>query len=427
MTDVKKFKLSARGLSNIESCSHKNDFKFIVDGKEYFCLSFFADFISPVIAQRHAIDPCMDCFVIDVKDPNNYFPLVLDLMKGKGISISSKQRDFFKNVAIALGNNEVLAHVQNISVKSLNSLNALSSLEEKLQYNLDVTDEIECIASHFYKFDQKLLAQLDLGILMRILHSPNLTVKSESDVFKFIMSLVKKDRSYIKLFSAMMFSALSPSEIAEFNATVKFEDLDPLLWKSIKNRLVFKTKMVHVSNRYNIKITKVPFNGISQMFNGIMNYLREKCGGVNPVIGKAVAVTLGFPSECSVQPYELFERRKTPRWYLQEKENNYICLDFKDGKVSMDGYSWGSGSDSSYWEYPVSYTWEGSNDGQNWDEIDKRNENKDMGGNDKTHHWTCPKSQFYRYIRFRLRHVTRKGGLYSTQLELFGEYQEPKT
>jgi len=419
-------KLSSRGLQNIESCHHKEDFKFIVDGKEYFCLSFFADFISPIIAQRHAIDPCMDCFVVNVKDPDNYFPLVLDLMRGKSLSISSKQRDFFKNVAIALGNDELLTYVQNISVASLNALNALSSLEEKIQYNFDVTEEIECIASNFFKIDQRLLAQLDIGILMRILHSPNLTVSSEVDVFNFIVSLVKKDRKYAILFSAMIFSSLSSSQITEFNSIIKYEDLDPLLLNSMKNRLVFKTPNVQIPNRYNRKIHKIPFKGNNEMFNGIMDFLRKENDGKNPVDIHLVKITMGFPTECKVNPRELFERRTRPRWYLPEKEDNFICLDFVGGKVSMDGYSWGSGSDSSYWEYPVSFTWEGSNDYNMWEVIDKKDENTDMGGNEKTHHWNCNKSKFYRYIRFRLRDVTRKGGLYSTQLELFGEYEEPK-
>ena len=424
MTTVKKFKLTSKGLQNVAKCYHPDDFKFIVGNKEYKCPSFFADFISPRIANCHAIDPCMNYFVVDIDDPNNYFELALDLFHGKGFKILPKQREFFKQLAIIFQNNELLCYALDIATQNLTASNALSSLEEKIPYGLDISKEIEVIASNFYKFKPMLLENLDVNILMRILHSPHLVVNSESSLFEFVLSLVKQNPDYSVLFSAVKFECLKESEVEQFNKIIKFDQMSPLIWAAIKPRLLLKTQPVLVNSRYNRKIFDCLFKK-DKIFDGIINFLRARNKGLNPVDVGAVVVTVKV-NECSVKPRELFERDSRPRWYLAEKEDNYICLDFVGGKVSIDGYSWGSGNDSSYWEYPVSYTWEGSNDNQKWTIIDQRDENTDMGGNEKTHHWTCKKSPFFRYVRFRLRKIQRNGGLYSTQLELFGQYEEPK-
>ena len=423
MTEIKRLKLSSKGLQNIAKCNHNDDFKFIVGKKEYKVPSFFADFISPRIANCHAIDPCMNYFVVDIDDPNDYFPIALDFIKGKNFKILPKQREFFKNLAIIFENDELLSYALDIVTPTLTSSNALSSLEEKLPYNLDISKEIDNIASNFHKYNSKLLSQLNVNVLMRILHSPKLVVESESHLFDFVYELASSNPDYIILFSAIKFECLDEAEMKKFNSLIKYEDMDPLIWSALKPRLTFKTEKVGIAIRYNRKIIKCPYNG--EMFNGIMDYLRSVNKGRNPVEAGAVAVSVKV-QECSVKPSELFDRKKKPRWYLAEKEDNYLCLDFKGGQVSMNGYSWGSGNDSSYWEYPVYYTWEGSKDQKQWTVIDERDNNTDMGGNEKTHHWTCKKSPFFRYIRFRLRHVTRSGGLYSTQLELFGEYEVPR-
>ena len=81
---------------------------------------------------------------------------------------------------------------------------------------------------------------------------------------------------------------------------------------------------------------------------------------------------------------------------------------------------------NSYWQYPVSFTWEGSNDNNSWQTIDTKDNNTDMGGEKGNHYWEINNSshQFYRYIRFRIRNIQRTGGLFCSQLELFGDIKD---
>lgn len=424
MSETKSFKLSSAGLHNIGHGKGMNNFKLIVDSKEYLCNKFFVDFISPKIAEIHLIDPLLDAFKIEIPDPNTYFPDFLDLFNGKPVKFQNEQREFFKKVAVALGNTELLTKLLDIPKENINSQNALSVLEEKLPYGLDITNEINIIASSFYNINTDLLENLSIDILLRILNSPQLTIRSESELFEFIKHIIELNEEGQVLLSALNFTQLEDKDMEEFSKIVQFDSSKTLLWNSFRSRLLLECKQTQQKTRYNKKIAKCLYQE-DKMFDGIFNYIRKLNKGVNPIDCGAVAAKV-LITECTIKIRELLERETHPRWYLTEKDNNFLQFDFINGKVSMNGYSWGSGSESSYWEYPVSYTWEGSDDNENWIAIDIKDNNEDMGGNEKTHHWECKKSPFFRYIRFRLRNVQRRGGLYSTQLELFGYYEEPK-
>ena len=108
-------------------------------------------------------------------------------------------------------------------------------------------------------------------------------------------------------------------------------------------------------------------------------------------------------------------------WFLKSEENNWLCFEFKYGKVSMNGYSWESDEKTNLWDLPISFIWEGSDNNSNWTTIDSKDNNRQMG-TQSSHYCSCPKSPFYKYIRFRLVTVQYSGYLYSRHLELFGEY-----
>ena len=106
---------------------------------------------------------------------------------------------------------------------------------------------------------------------------------------------------------------------------------------------------------------------------------------------------------------------------MNEIANNSVSFDFKDRKVSLSAYTIKSYNDWSYWEYPVNFAIEGSNDFNQWEMIDDKPNNTEMGGNDKVHTWTCSQSPFYRYIRFRLKSTYDIGCLYTDHFEFFGK------
>ncbi|EAX86060.1 hypothetical protein TVAG_252090 [Trichomonas vaginalis G3] len=155
-------------------------------------------------------------------------------------------------------------------------------------------------------------------------------------------------------------------------------------------------------------------------YDGIFSYLRMRNNGQNPLDCGAVSVSTSQGNGGNNS--DLFEyTKKNHQWYLKEIANNSVSFDFKDKKVSLSAYTIKSRDGESYWEYPVDFAIEGSNDFTQWEMIDDKPNNTEMGGNDKVHTWFCSQSPFYRYIRFRLKSIHSSGGLLTDHFEFFGK------
>ncbi|EAY00537.1 hypothetical protein TVAG_286740 [Trichomonas vaginalis G3] len=153
----------------------------------------------------------------------------------------------------------------------------------------------------------------------------------------------------------------------------------------------------------------------------MFTYIREQNNGQNPLTCKAIDVYIsnGYSGRTS----NLFEYSKTGHgWGLSEVTNNFISFDFKENKISLEAYTIKSGyaSGGSYWNHPVDFAIEGSNDNIEWSMIDDKPNNMDIGADDKVYTWKCNKSPLYRYIRFRLRSISYGGYLFTDHFEFFG-------
>ena len=151
----------------------------------------------------------------------------------------------------------------------------------------------------------------------------------------------------------------------------------------------------------------------------MFTYIREQNNGQNPLTCQAIDVYIskGFRGITS----DLFEYSNTLHgWNLKEIANNFICFDFKENKISLEAYTIKSGSASSYWEFPVNFAIEGSNNNSSWSMIDDKPNNMELGANNKTYTWKCNKSPLYRYIRFRLKSIYQCCGLFTDHFEFFG-------
>jgi hypothetical protein len=79
--------LPAKDLPNIPGNVYQNDFTFIVDNSRYECPLIFAAFLSLRIGSLQSNDPTIQEFVIETKDPDQYFRQIIDLCSGGTISI----------------------------------------------------------------------------------------------------------------------------------------------------------------------------------------------------------------------------------------------------------------------------------------------------------------------------------------------------
>lgn len=428
---MKIISLSSCGLRHISKDYLKSNFRFIVGDRKYLCNSLLADFISPKIAKIHASDPLFDEFTITVDDPNDCFQYFMNIIKGEKVVIPFKRRKVVIEIAKQLENNEIITKcIGSPNNQSFESLNTM--LEEKLLHGVDVSKEIDLIASKFYASEVELIKLLPVDIILRIINSDKLVVESENRFLEFIFDVTRSlDEEDAKLFfNSVNIKNLSPECIKMFVYRVGITNLSQFTWDSLKFKILNKPISEMASKRYLNKSIDIPYSDLNteSEFFGIFRYLYAVTGQ-NPVDSGLVTITVKDP-ECKEDPKELFESEssKYPRWCLQEKENNYIMFDFGNAKVSLTAYTWRSGSDSSYWEYPVSFVWEGCDidePNKQWVEIDTKIENTELGKNDASYTWTIntdKKDASFNKIRFKLRNVSRNGGLYCTRVEIYGVY-----
>jgi hypothetical protein len=429
MFQSKEFLVTSDGLKNPSAQIRECDFEFIVDGKKYPCSSYFAEFISPKIAEIRSKDPSFKSFTVDIKDPDENFKLVIKLMKGYEVEANVQQSVFLRRVGLILENQEISEAFSFLRNKNLTKENAVQTLLEKQESGKDVSRELAYITRNFFTIDEEELSSLDIATIREIITSPQLVISTEDSLFDFITHLIDiKGDDYRELLVYVNYEVLSEACSGLIGKYITIETIHqfPRIWDGLQKRLLLPTEKIRKPERYVHKEILVPLKE-ENSFDGIFSYITKQLKGQNPVDAGEIVVTVG-QNECSVSPAALMNYKNSPsRWYLAEHEDNWVCFDFKKARVSINAYTISSGADSSYWEYPVSFTWEGSNDTIKWHEIDVRDHDTDMGGNDKTHTWRiknpCP---LFRYIRFRLRNVTRRGGLYTPRMELFGAYEPPE-
>lgn len=418
--ETKGFRLSSKGLAFVARREMKKDFTFLVGRvppfREYSVNSFFANFISPKVALTHASDPSISSFQVPIEDESNSFQLIIDLLYGKKIEPSDIERIFIREVAKILGNDELYCKFADSS--QLKITNAIPQMEEKYKNEMDTELEVSFIAGNLASYKAKDFANTPKILLERIFTSDKLLVEDENEFTKFVIEIIEsRDKSFVSLFSFLVFENLNKECLTKVLSIIKPEDITTQMWNAIKNRLMGHVKrVVEAGDRYsrNIVICERKDDGS----DGIFAMLNAKYGG-NPVDKDAISVTcLGETNQAKAKV--LFDGNKSNNWGITEKKGNYLLIDFKTNSVRINGYFIRSGS-TSHWDYEQSWAIEGSNDGKEWGMIDNKPPNKEMGGNERFHYWQCPQSPEYHMIRWTLL-KDGTGTLFSRQFELYGYY-----
>jgi len=101
------FRLSPESISILSCPSLEPDFKFIIDGVEYFCQRSLARTVFSRINEIINSNNNIHEFSIPIHDPNSYFQYVQSMLAGEVITISEKNAMFLNKIAILLGCNEL--------------------------------------------------------------------------------------------------------------------------------------------------------------------------------------------------------------------------------------------------------------------------------------------------------------------------------
>ena len=427
-----KILLSAAGLQQVATLAKENNFTFIVGGHEYPCNSFFADFISPNVAKLHISDPLADSYTIQCKDNNNEFNLIMKIMHGEKIKISPNDQKYIRKIAKKLGNaqlfDDFIPTYETEDEIDIDYQFVISILNTKHQYNFNFQKEADLIAKQFHRIDHNLFRTLPIDVIETILNSNKLLLDMESELFNLIMDLSKNvDPSYSRLFSSVVFENLEPKAIENFMKEFGPEKLDPSIWKVLCDRLSRVIPEYIDLNRYKKATINCPYSS-EQTFNGILKFISKEYR--TTPLDSYVRISVN-DDHTNTPAIKNLLNGENPNWSLTDAADNYLLFEFRKFLVTIKGYEIRSGSNSR-WGYPHSWVIEISMDKENWTIIDEKQENKEMGGNDKTHYWEISekdKTQTARFVRWRLTASSNSGSgsgsLSFSQWEFYGDIVRP--
>jgi len=199
-----------------------------------------ADFLSPKISRLHELDPCLDHYAIETKDPKKLFGQFMS--NDFAVDVAESDRDaysFFNLLAQELQNQEMFLQIVDLFCKQLDNDNVCDVLQGKQELHLDCSLELEYLAQHFESIHESAISTFNLDQLYQILSRPDFRISNEDFLYALVSRLFRKDSKYFSLLEFVHFEYLSSEKINEF-VDDSFEFLPEInagIWRKIAARL----------------------------------------------------------------------------------------------------------------------------------------------------------------------------------------------
>jgi hypothetical protein len=251
------------------------------------------------------------------------------------------------------------------------------------------------------------------------LNHSSLRIETEDSLWETISFLIKSDPDYSMLLECIEYKYLSNSSIESFLEVISesFSFLTIVVWNKLRSRLISGHCSIPSDHKRYISF---PFREGSP-FEGIISFLtRTHCGNVSD---------LGIVSVSSSSVHNNHIAKNVADFNTSSivctdnKANSWICYDFKDQRVKIQHYSLRSRSDSDC-HHPINWALEGSVNGTDWIELDRRSNCRDLCGLNKSATFSASENDFFRMIRILQWGSSSNGNQYLTinAFELFGFY-----
>lgn len=383
------------------------DFTFVVNGENYKTNKIIADLLSNAVCKMHLIDPTLSEFTIDTEEKGDFSKIIklADFTKHK---ISKSEFPF---VAEALNKIESkYIDIFNKEFEIIEDDTVFDRFNQHIKnpdlYSKYINQETIYLAANFYNFiqnDELIQNKLTVDELDRILRNPKLQIESEDQLLNIIIKLYQNDVKYSPLFQHVQFRNVSKEVLADFTTIFDIDNLTGGIWKAINIRTIYGALKIDDYNPRYHKKQQFNYSSYSK-FDGILNYLRsKKPDNIFNEIGISASSTYNSDEQYSPKNAIFYENSKTI-FCTQHKENSWICFDFKERRIVPDYYSIRSANLNKNAAHPKSWVIEGSSDNENWDLLDKRENNSSLNGANSISSFGLqnPNSSKYRFIRMRL-------------------------
>jgi len=429
--------LSARGLGRLSN-THQNDFTFIVDGREFSCPSFIAEFLSPKIAKLRSVDSTFCCYSVNVKDQSSDFGFrrILELCGGSELNVEAQEdqancvREYFLNIACELENDELYDAI--CDQVELSAENVISRAERRRERADDVDRELGFIFEHFEEMSNEIFSRFDFSTLSMILQDERLKIPDEDWLFEQICRETEHDAAKVQLFEFIYFEMLNVGSMMKFVEFCRdhFEFLNLCVFDRICGRLIHQVadtksmsdRRTELNFRYKYRGKTFAFSE-SAPFNGIFSYLTSKHGG--NVHDKGIVSVTQSSTYSNLYAKNCVDLNSDSYSETESQPNQWISFDFKEMKVRVTNYSIRAAHVQGC-SNPKSWVIEVCDDGKSWEEVDRQGENQYLNGENFSHTFNISNPRFCRFLRLRQisSHQSGSGFLVLRHFELFGSLRE---
>ena len=382
--------------------------------------------MSGLVRRLVASDTCVSRVSLKIPDNKHHFNDIVRLMNGDSITITRDNAPFFRACAHELENYELSGRVLHFQMgDGVSLVNVLDRIRIKNENHDDCKPELDFIASHFFEINLGVLKCLSLSEIESILTSPLLQLESEDQLYDAIMSLIReKGEDYVVLLRNIEMAFLSEYKLSAFLDMIFPNLVDASVWASL----------CQCVRRFSGLSAKLPlmkverYRGFEEFpcsngaFNGIIQHLRDECGG-NP--HKKGVISIDASGTACNQCYKVIDYGWDSWWVSYNDPDSYIQFDFKSRSVCLSDYS--LKSDGGVYHL-LSWALEVSDDGTTWEIIDER-DTQDLNGESVEKTYTCTKSidKFSRFVRLRQtgKNSGNDNSLRLSAIEFFGKLQKP--
>ena len=418
-----EIRLSSSGMKRVCQQEGKG-FLFVVGDKSYQCCVAQACFISPLVSRLVSMDCTVDCLQLEVDDADGLFCDILGLGEGGSMRIDQQNYKVVRALAIGLENVELASLVDGFDIDGpYHDIDAaIENLCMKNGLGVAADEETSFIASHFYELDVGRLFSLGISGLEQVLGDKHLKLEDENALVDTLASLCSRDDAYCCMFRYVHFEYVDASHLDLYLDHVYGDHLDGVVWERICNNL--RNGLNPGSSHRDspgLRFRWISFEYVNEHpFDGIISHLANECGGNAHENG---VVNITSSSNFRNMAYRVTDYGWDDYWASQDVPDSWICFDFKEKRVHLKKYSLKPVSEL----YPVSWVMEGSTNGTDWKEIDRRN-TMDMKGEGTVKVYECEnnsRSEGFRFLRFRQIGKNSSGSnvLSMASIEFFGKLE----
>jgi hypothetical protein len=367
---------------------------------------------SPKIAKLRAVDPSITEYVVETPDPNNHFRAFLEISEGCEAQIDEANYEFVLNLLREFENFD-----QYWTLRDAFGGERIISGDEQLSPELlspDCEEGIKTLASNFWQLTQRQFRQIPLETLALVLSHESLLISSEDLLYRFISDQIPINPDYFSILLFVRFECLSGASIAHFIPLSEdcFDLIDLNFWKVICRRLELPVGYNCENKR--AKEVYRPLDG-RQRPDGIISYISR---GWEDTPGRMkLEVTMNSVDNDEDPEIAGAIIAHGGGFTSKDEPNQWVCwrLDYECLRPSHYAFC----SDAKSWIL------EGSMDGVNWTEIDRRTD-VEWDGSYSTRSFDVSESVESTFVRLTQtdKNVEGKDTLYFCHFDVFGTVWE---